>query len=145
MAIIVKSPSWDHYPRVATIQEPVKWQLLSKALLGSTIEGRPLSKSQLNGNYCQSYMCVRACMSMHACMPLHACTPFFVFLQDSEQVVERVRLACHFPIGDHNDLSTLNSLALGFKQMYRKVITPQSFDNPRLSITAFTTKGFPNS
>ena len=28
-------------------------QLLSKALLGSTIEGWPLSKSQLSGNYCQ--------------------------------------------------------------------------------------------
>ena len=53
MAIIVKSPSWDHYPRVATIQESVKWQLLSKALLGSTIQGWPLSKSQLSDNYCQ--------------------------------------------------------------------------------------------
>ena len=89
---------------------------------------------------------VRKCMYVHACMYALACMyAFFVFLQDSEQVVERVRLACHFPIGDHNDLSTLNSLALGFKQMYRKVITPQSFDNPRLSITSFTTKGFPNS
>ena len=53
MAIIVKSPSCDHYPRVATIQESVKWQLLSKALLGSTIQGWPLSKSQLSDNYCQ--------------------------------------------------------------------------------------------
>ena len=53
MAIIVKSPSWEHYPRVATIQESVKWQLLSKALLGTTIQGWPLSRSQLSGNCCQ--------------------------------------------------------------------------------------------
>ena len=44
---------WEHYPRVAIIQESVEWQLLSKAFRGSTIQGWPLSKSQLNGNYCQ--------------------------------------------------------------------------------------------
>ena len=52
LSIIVKSPSWEHHRRVATIQESVKWQLLSKALLGTTIQGW-LSKSQLSGNYCQ--------------------------------------------------------------------------------------------
>ena len=52
-----------------------------------------------------AYTCVRACMYAHACMYARACMyAFFVFLQDSEQVVERVRLVCHFPIGDHNDL-----------------------------------------
>ena len=38
---------------MATIQESVKWQLLSKALLGSTIQGWPLSKSLFSDNYCQ--------------------------------------------------------------------------------------------
>ena len=44
---------WEHYPKVVIIQESVNWQLLSKAFLGSTIQGWPLSKSQLIGNYCQ--------------------------------------------------------------------------------------------
>ena len=34
-------------------RESLKWQLLQKALVESTIQGWPLSKSQLSGNYCQ--------------------------------------------------------------------------------------------
>ena len=41
-----------------------------------------------------AYTCVRACMYAHACMYARACMyAFFVFLQDSEQVIMIMMIA----------------------------------------------------
>ena len=71
VANIVKSPSWEHYPRVATIQESVKWQLLSKALLGSTIQEATWSLSSPEEPKPQSEKKISTDTSVNPCILMH--------------------------------------------------------------------------